>query len=63
MLGALVCYVHEADPRHFQPMNANFGLLPPLDKPIRNKRLKKTAMAERAIASMKEFVGEFCGAG
>ena len=63
MLGALVCYVHEADPRHFQPMNANFGLLPPLDKPIRNKRLKKTAMAERAIASMKEFVGEFYGAG
>jgi len=31
MLGALVRYLHDADPRHFQPMNANFGLLAPLD--------------------------------
>jgi methylenetetrahydrofolate--tRNA-(uracil-5-)-methyltransferase len=31
MLGALYRYLREADPRHFQPMNANFGLLDPLD--------------------------------
>ena len=31
MLGGLYGYLAEADPRHFQPMNANFGLLPPLD--------------------------------
>ena len=31
MLGALYRYLREAEPRHFQPMNANFGLLEPLD--------------------------------
>jgi methylenetetrahydrofolate--tRNA-(uracil-5-)-methyltransferase len=31
MLGALYRYLRDADPRHFQPMNANFGLLEPLD--------------------------------
>src|SRR6476661_8938338 len=30
MLGGLYRYLREADPRHFQPMNANFGLLDPL---------------------------------
>jgi methylenetetrahydrofolate--tRNA-(uracil-5-)-methyltransferase len=33
MLGALYRYLRDADPRHFQPMNANFGLLEPLDAP------------------------------
>ena len=49
MLGALYRYLREADPKHFQPMNANFGLLDELAVPIRDKRLKREAFAARAM--------------
>jgi methylenetetrahydrofolate--tRNA-(uracil-5-)-methyltransferase len=52
MLGALYRYLREADPRHFQPMNANFGLLDPLPKDIRDKRRKRELFAERALADL-----------
>jgi methylenetetrahydrofolate--tRNA-(uracil-5-)-methyltransferase len=55
MLGALLAYVHGADPEHFQPMNANFGLLPPLARRVRDKRRRKEALAERALAAMREY--------
>ena len=55
MLGALYRYVHTADPDHFQPMNANFGLLEPLAHPERDKRRKKELLAERALADMEAF--------
>jgi methylenetetrahydrofolate--tRNA-(uracil-5-)-methyltransferase len=55
MLGALYRYVHAADPAHFQPMNANFGLLEPLDPPVRDKRRKHELLAERAGAAMAAF--------
>jgi len=58
MLGALVRYLIGADPAHFQPMNANFGLLPELENPGRDKARKKERMAERALAAMREFVGQ-----
>ena len=56
MLGALLKYVHEADPSHFQPMNANFGLLPELPEKVRDKQKKKALLAERALDAMREFV-------
>jgi methylenetetrahydrofolate--tRNA-(uracil-5-)-methyltransferase len=49
MLGGLYRYLAEADPKHFQPMNANFGLLDPLPGKHR-KADRKTVMAERALA-------------
>lgn len=55
MLGALVRYVHTAEPAHFQPMNANFGLLPPLERTVRDRQRKKELLAERALAAMREF--------
>jgi len=55
MLGALYRYLREADPSHFQPMNANFGLVDPLPGRIK-KREKKTRMAERAMADMQAWV-------
>jgi methylenetetrahydrofolate--tRNA-(uracil-5-)-methyltransferase len=55
MLGALYRYVHTADPGHFQPMNANFGLLEPLEPPVRDKERKKQLLAERALADMDRF--------
>jgi len=58
MLGALLRYVHGADPKHFQPMNANFGLLPPLPDPPRDKRLKKQRLAERSLEALDAFADE-----
>jgi methylenetetrahydrofolate--tRNA-(uracil-5-)-methyltransferase len=58
MLGALYRYLREADPRHFQPMNANFGLLDELDAPPRDKRVKRERYAERALAALAEWQGE-----
>ena len=55
MLGALMRYVHDTAPKHFQPMNANFGLLPPLERPVRDKRKRRVQLAERALAAMREF--------
>ena len=57
MLGALYRYLREADPGHFQPMNANFGLLEPLDPPVRDKQKKKERLVERALAEMEAFAG------
>ena len=58
MLGALVRYAHGADPARFQPMNANFGLLPPLERPPRDRALRKEALAARALEAMRRFVAE-----
>jgi len=50
MLGGLYRYLAEADPRHFQPMNANFGLLDPLEDGRASKDRKKQLLVERALA-------------
>ena len=55
MLGALYRYMREADPRHFQPMNANFGLVDELGQRVKDKRVKKERLAERALAAMTEW--------
>jgi methylenetetrahydrofolate--tRNA-(uracil-5-)-methyltransferase len=53
MLGALYRYLREADPRHFQPMNANFGLMDDLERRVKDKREKRERLAERALAVME----------
>ncbi|MGD0991584.1 MAG: methylenetetrahydrofolate--tRNA-(uracil(54)-C(5))-methyltransferase (FADH(2)-oxidizing) TrmFO [Gemmatimonadales bacterium] len=58
MLGALMAYLRDADPKGFQPMNANFGLLPPLEQPTRDKARKKAMLAERALEAMRAFARE-----
>lgn len=52
MLGALYRYLREADPRYFQPMNANFGLVDELDDPPRDKRVKRERIATRALGAL-----------
>ena len=54
MLGALCHYVTHAESGHFQPMKANFGILPALEPPIRNKRERYAAYAQRALAAMED---------
>jgi methylenetetrahydrofolate--tRNA-(uracil-5-)-methyltransferase len=58
MLGALYRYLREADPRHFQPMNANFGLLDELPQPVRDKRLKREVLAARALADLDTWLDQ-----
>jgi methylenetetrahydrofolate--tRNA-(uracil-5-)-methyltransferase len=53
MLGALYRYLREADPAHFQPMNANFGLLDELPDPPRDKARRKALYAERALGDLR----------
>jgi len=56
MIGALYRYMSEADPRHFQPMNANFGLLDDFPERIRDKKRKREMFAERALRAMQSWI-------
>ncbi|MSR23392.1 MAG: methylenetetrahydrofolate--tRNA-(uracil(54)-C(5))-methyltransferase (FADH(2)-oxidizing) TrmFO [Gemmatimonadetes bacterium] len=60
MLGALYRYLSEADPKHFQPMNSNWGLVEPPDDPVRDKKLKRELLAARA---RRDFANWMQGAG
>jgi methylenetetrahydrofolate--tRNA-(uracil-5-)-methyltransferase len=55
MLGALYRYLRETGPKRFQPMNANFGLMEPLENGPKDKFKKKEALAQRALTHMEEF--------
>ncbi len=48
MLGGLFRYLRDARPGHFQPMNSNWGLVDPLDRKVRDKKVKREMLAERA---------------
>jgi methylenetetrahydrofolate--tRNA-(uracil-5-)-methyltransferase len=56
MLGALYRYMREADPAHFQPMNANFGLLDELEHPTRDKQVKRQRFAARSFAALESWM-------
>lgn len=60
MTGALCRYVSCAQAAGFQPMKPNFGLLPPLDPPVSQKRERYRAYAARALADLEAFVAEHC---
>jgi methylenetetrahydrofolate--tRNA-(uracil-5-)-methyltransferase len=57
MLGGLYRYLAEADAQHFQPMNANFGLLEPLPRKVKKDR-KKELLVERAQAEFTNWLEE-----
>jgi methylenetetrahydrofolate--tRNA-(uracil-5-)-methyltransferase len=57
MLGGLYRYLREADPKHFQPMNANFGLLDPLPGKVKKDR-KKELLVERAQADFATWMDQ-----
>jgi methylenetetrahydrofolate--tRNA-(uracil-5-)-methyltransferase len=61
MLGSLLRYVTETKSGDFQPMNANFGLLPPLETRIRKKRERREKLAARALEKMEELTAGFLG--
>ncbi|WP_312115233.1 FADH(2)-oxidizing methylenetetrahydrofolate--tRNA-(uracil(54)-C(5))-methyltransferase TrmFO [Brevibacillus reuszeri] len=55
VIGSMARYITTADSKHFQPMNANFGLVPELPERIRNKREKNEKLAERALDTIQNF--------
>ena len=54
MIGALAKYISTANDK-FQPMNANFGIIPELPKRIKDKKIKYGMMADRAIENLKIY--------
>jgi len=56
-LGALLRYISDPERKRFQPMNANFGLLPPLPGRLRGKA-KKEMHSERALADLAAWLSQ-----
>lgn len=54
-IGSMAHYITSANPKHFQPMNANFGLFAPLDEMIKDKKKKNERYAERALETIQNF--------
>jgi methylenetetrahydrofolate--tRNA-(uracil-5-)-methyltransferase len=54
-MGSMAHYITTANPDSFQPMNANFGLFPPLEKKIRNKKERYEQYAQRALDKIQNF--------
>ncbi|MDF2571739.1 MAG: trmFO 2 [Sporomusa sp.] len=53
--GALCRYITQTNTTNFQPMNINFGLLPPLGHKIKDKKLKNKTIAERALGVLENL--------
>ncbi len=58
MCGALSRYAAGGGEGPFQPMGANFGILPPLDPPVRDKRERYAALARRALGALEQTIRE-----
>lgn len=59
MLGALTHYITNPEHENFQPINSNWGIVPPVELPKKerkNKKLKGQLMSDRAIESLKSFL-------
>ncbi|QUR93630.1 FADH(2)-oxidizing methylenetetrahydrofolate--tRNA-(uracil(54)-C(5))-methyltransferase TrmFO [Macrococcoides canis] len=55
VIGSMAYYITHTNSKNFQPMNANFGLLPSLDKRIKDKKDRYEALAARALDSLEHF--------
>ena len=55
-MGSMAYYITHAEGKHFQPMNANFGLFPELPTRIRDKKERYEALASRALEAQKEVL-------
>ncbi|MBI3014919.1 MAG: FADH(2)-oxidizing methylenetetrahydrofolate--tRNA-(uracil(54)-C(5))-methyltransferase TrmFO, partial [Candidatus Tectomicrobia bacterium] len=54
--GSLLRYISAANPRHFQPMNANYGLFLDLDRKVRDRKSRHAAIASRALQHWKDWL-------
>lgn len=56
MIGGLGRFLRESKPKHFQPMNSNWGLIDPLNQRVKDKKLKRVKLAERALAEFLDWM-------
>lgn len=56
MCGALLHYIAEADPKHFQPMSSNMGIVAPIEKRIKDKKERYTLYANRGITTVCQIM-------
>jgi len=56
MLGGLFRYLRESEPRRFQPMNSNWGLVDPLEASVRDRSRKRELLAERAMERFLDWM-------
>ena len=60
-IGALAYYVSHADPKHYDPTNITFGIMPPLDPAPKSKKERQLAMSDRALRDLAEWTSSACG--
>lgn len=58
MLGALCSYISDETVKDFQPMGANFGILPPIEPKIKDKKQRYSALAERALGALERIISD-----
>ena len=56
MIGALSRYISDPQVKNFQPMGANFGVLPPIEPKIRDKKERYTALSQRALNALEPII-------
>ena len=57
MIGALSKYIATENPK-FQPMNANFGIIPSFDEKIKDKKIKYEKLADRSLTDLMNYLKE-----
>jgi methylenetetrahydrofolate--tRNA-(uracil-5-)-methyltransferase len=55
-IGALAYYASHADPKHYVPSNIAFGLIPPLDQRVKNKKDRNVAISQRALEDLDAWL-------
>jgi methylenetetrahydrofolate--tRNA-(uracil-5-)-methyltransferase len=55
-MGALAYYASHADPRHYEPSNITFGIMPPLERAPRGKMERKLALSTRALEDLEQWM-------
>ena len=56
IMGALAAYISDGSVRNFQPMGANFGVLPPIEPHIRDKNARYEALSARSIHDLEIYL-------
>jgi methylenetetrahydrofolate--tRNA-(uracil-5-)-methyltransferase len=62
-IGAMGYYVSHADPKHYDPTNITFGIMPPLDPPVKSKHERQLATSERALRDLEAWIGSMGSTG
>lgn len=57
--GALITYLTQSTPQHFQPMNINFGLFPPLERRIPQREIRRRKIVSRALEDLDQWKENF----